>query len=216
MRERAHRGGDRIGLGARAEDRQEHGLRVGRADARLVELVRDQRLDAAADQRPVADLAVVHEQPAPIGERVAVRPRRRRAGRGAHMREEQMRADVAAEMAQVLVRPGRPHLAIEPGLGVLRVVPAEPEAVAIGRGVALQRAHALHDERMRGRRDVALELDGFTAIGDPAAHRSDSFRRHDNAEQRLICQSLSDRKFDDFGFREGIYRCRQTKAALTT
>ena len=28
----------------------------------------------------------------------------------------EMRADVAAEIAQVLVRPGRPHLAIEPGL----------------------------------------------------------------------------------------------------
>ena len=47
---------------------------------------------------------------------MAVRPRDRRAGRGAHMREKQMRADVAAEIAQVLVRPGRAHLAIEPRL----------------------------------------------------------------------------------------------------
>ena len=32
------------------------------------------------------------------------------------MGEEQMRADMAAQVAQVLVRPGRPHLAIEAGL----------------------------------------------------------------------------------------------------
>src|SRR5687767_3515939 len=103
---------------------------------------------------------------------MAVRPRGRSAGRSAHMREKQMRADVAAQMAQVLVRPGRTHFAIEARLTVMRVIPAEPEAVAVGRGIALQRTHALHHERMCRRRDVMLELDGFSAIGDPAAHRA--------------------------------------------
>ena len=52
------------------------------------------------------------------------------------MGEEQVRADVAAEMAQVLVRPGRTHLAIEAGLLVLAlgvVAGAGSQAVERGR-----------------------------------------------------------------------------------
>src|SRR5262245_6433940 len=124
---------DRILVAAGAEDGEKHRLRIGRPDARAVDLVGDQRLDLAAQARPVADQAVVHEQPAPASEGVAVRPRDRRPGRGAHMREIEMRADVAAQIAQVLVRPGRPDLAIKPGLGML-AVPAHPEAVAVGGG----------------------------------------------------------------------------------
>src|SRR6476469_4626967 len=90
------------------------------------------------------------------------------------MREEEIRADVAAEVPQVLVRPGRAHLALEARLAVVRVIPAEPEPVAVGRGVAFHGAHALHHERVGRRRHIAFELDGLSAIGDPAAHRADS------------------------------------------
>src|SRR5262249_38360620 len=90
-------------------------------------------------------------------------------GRGAHMGKEQMRADMSAEMAQVLVRPRRAHLAVETRLIVTRV-PAEPEAVAVDAGERLDRAHALLDQRVRGRRDVVLERDRLSPIGDPAAH----------------------------------------------
>src|SRR4029078_3237086 len=140
--ERTNRRANGVGLGARAEDRQEYGLGVGRADAGLVEVVGDQRFDPATDQRPVADLPVVHEQPFAECEGMAVRAGRRRAGRGAHMREEQMRADVTAEMSQVLVRPGRAHLAVETGLAVVRVIPAEPEALAGALRAALHCAYA--------------------------------------------------------------------------
>src|SRR2546423_14500558 len=77
-----------------------------------------------------------------------------------------------ARKAHVSVRPPRAHFAIKSGLAVMRVVPAESETVAVGRGVAFQRSHALHHERMGGRRDIALEFDRLPAIGDPTAHRA--------------------------------------------
>ena len=105
-----------------------------------------------------ADQAVVHEHPAAAGERMAVRPGDRGAGRGADMGEKEVRADVAAEVAQVLVRPGRAHLAIEARLGVL-AVPAQPEAVAVGAGGRFERVQALHHQRMGGRGHVLFERD---------------------------------------------------------
>src|SRR5579871_5544648 len=119
-------GAERVLVAARAQDRQEYRFRIGGADARAVELVRDQRLDLAPQSAPIADHAVMHEQPAPARERMAVRARDRRPGRGAHMGEIEVGMDVAAQVAQVLVRPGRPHLAIEPGFRML-AVPSEPK-----------------------------------------------------------------------------------------
>src|SRR5262252_7385595 len=72
-------------------------------------------------------------------------------------------------MPQVLVRPGRAHLAVDARL-IVAGVPAEPETVAVDTGERLDRAHALLDERMRRRGDVVLQRDRLSAIGDPAAH----------------------------------------------
>src|SRR5262249_56994989 len=88
--------------------------------------------------------------------------------------EEQMRADVAAQMPEVFVRPRGAHLAIQPGL-LMAAVPAEPEAVAVDAGKRLDRAHALLDERMRRRGNVVLERDRLSPIGDPAAHGANPF-----------------------------------------
>ena len=77
--------------------------------------------------------------------------------------------NVPAQIAQILVRPGRPDLAIQPRLRVL-AVPAEPEAVAIGAGGGFERPHALRNQGMRRRGDVMLKRDALTPIGDPAAH----------------------------------------------
>src|SRR5205814_9247332 len=73
------------------------------------------------------------------------------------------------QMPQVLVGPRRPHRAVEARL-VVAGVPAETEAVAVDAGQRFERPHALLDERMARRRDVVLERDRFSAIGDPAAH----------------------------------------------
>jgi len=85
------------------------------------------------------------------------------------MREEQMRAQVTAEIAQVFVRPGRTRLPVQAGLGVL-AIPAEPETVAIAAGGGFQRADALRDQRMLGLGDIGLERRRLASIRDPAAH----------------------------------------------
>src|SRR5437868_1599437 len=98
-----------------------------------------------------------------MDEGMAVRPRGRRRGRGAHMGEEEMRRDVAAQMLEVLVRPGGPDLAIEAGLE-LPVVPAEPEAVALRRAERLLGGDALAHQRMLRLGDVARERNGAAPI----------------------------------------------------
>ena len=80
-----------------------------------------------------------------------------------------MRADVTAEIAQVVVRPRRTDLAIQAGLGMF-AVPAEAEAVAIGGGCTFECADALLYQRMRWRSHIMLEGGLFTAIGNPASH----------------------------------------------
>ena len=49
-------------------------------------------------------------------------------------------------------------------------VPADPETVAVGRGLALQRLAALADQRILRLEDQRVEVDGHTAVGQPAAH----------------------------------------------
>src|SRR2546421_300049 len=128
-----------------------------------------------------------------------------------------MRADVAAEMPQVFVRPGWAHLAIKPGLAVMRVVPAKPETIAVGRGVAFQRPHALHHERVGRRRDIALEFDRFPAIGDPTAHRATPSGVMITPETGNLSARIAIRRRNtaNFRFQSEIHRCRQTNAALT-
>jgi len=60
------------------------------------------------------------------------------------MGEEQARADLPGQAAQVGVVSGRRDLALEPGFRGL-AVPAEAEAVAIGQGLGLDGAQAQVD-----------------------------------------------------------------------
>src|SRR5580693_2543784 len=113
----------------------------------------------------MAEAAIVHEHEAPMREGMAVRPRRRRRGRGPHMGEEKMRMDMPAEVLEILVGPGRPHLAIEPRL-VVPGIPAEAEAVALRRAERLFGIDALAHERMLGCGHIAFEGDGAALVGD--------------------------------------------------
>ena len=131
-----------------ARRQEEDRFRIRRAEAAVVELVRDQRLEPALDARIAADLAVMHEEVAAMGEGMAVGPGGRGAGGGAHMGEEQAGAHLIAQGAQVLVGPGGPHLAVDARLGPL-AVPADAEAVAVGLGLGLGRVKRLVDQRMR-------------------------------------------------------------------
>jgi hypothetical protein len=72
----------------------------------------------------------MHEEPPVIGEGVTVHADDGGCRRGADMREKQMRAEVPAEMAKIVVAPGRAHFVIKPRLAVL-AVPAKAKAIAI-------------------------------------------------------------------------------------
>ena len=74
----------------------------------------------------------MHEQPAVMAERVAVGLLHGAADRRPDMREEQRRADVAGELAQVVVVPGR-FGAAEDARRVGGAVPTDAEPVAVGR-----------------------------------------------------------------------------------
>jgi hypothetical protein len=137
-----------------------------------VKLVRDQSLDLAAQPAPIADEAVVHEQPLATSKGMAIDAGDRRAGRGTDMGEEQVRLQVPAQVAQVLVRPGRPDLAIEARLGVIAAVPAKAEAVAVDAGGRLKGVDTLRNQRMRRLGDVVLERSHLSAICNPAAHKN--------------------------------------------
>ena len=115
------------------------------------------------------DLAVVHEQPRAEAERMAVRAGGRCARRRADVGEEGPRRQLRAERQQVLVRPGRRDLAIDAG-DVAVAIPAEAEAVAVRRRLALGGVQRLVDERPRRLGDDFLEPDGRARISDPATH----------------------------------------------
>jgi hypothetical protein len=59
-----------------------------------IEAIIDHRFQPAPHPLIAADLAVVHEQPLAVRERVAIGARSRRAGRSAHVRQEQAGADL--------------------------------------------------------------------------------------------------------------------------
>src|SRR5215831_609121 len=70
---------------------------------------------------------------------------------------------------EILVRPCRPYLAVQPWFGV-HAVPAKSETVAVDARRRLERLDTLRNQGMRGRRDVVFEGNRFSAIRNPAAH----------------------------------------------
>ena len=78
---------------------------------------------------------------------MAVRLLDGRPDRRADVGEEQRRAHVTRELAQVLVIPGRPDAAEHPGHG-RGVIPADAESVAVGRLSPEPGVQALVDQRM--------------------------------------------------------------------
>ena len=91
------------------------------------------------------DDAVVHEQPAAVAERMAVRLLDRRARCRAHVREEQRGLDVGGKLAQVGVTPSRRDAVVH-ARALAGAVPAEPEAVAVRGLGAHPRVQALVDQ----------------------------------------------------------------------
>src|SRR5205807_1294130 len=67
----------------------------------------DREHEVALDRQPVVDESVVHPEPLAVVEGMTVRLLHRGPRRGADMREEEVRLDVAGDLPQVAVVPGR-------------------------------------------------------------------------------------------------------------
>ncbi len=134
-----------------------------------IEAVVDHRFQPAAHPLIAADLAVMHEQPFAVRERMAVGARGGGPGRGAHMRQEQAGADLVRQALQVLVVPGRQDVAID-ARGRPVAIPADAEAIAIGRHMAVAGAQTLADQGIARLEQNLVEIDRVAAIGKPPAH----------------------------------------------
>ncbi|KAG0761407.1 hypothetical protein G6F22_018884 [Rhizopus arrhizus] len=175
---RAHHAGqrrDRVFLQAERQRQQEHHLGIRRPFQRPEIRRRDHQHQIAAQERIVADDAVMYEQPLPVPERMAVGLLRGRIGGRADVRDEERRMDRARRLAQVAVVPGGMHAAIaERRFGRLTrrgaAIPAQAEAVAVRGGGAQASVQALVDQRVLGFEENALHLQGTTGVSQPTTH----------------------------------------------
>jgi hypothetical protein len=94
----------------------------------------------------------------------------RRAGRRADVREEQRRLDAGREVAQVDVTPRGGDAAIATGPTAVGPVPAQPEAVAVGRLDAHPGVQALVDQAVVGLEEQLVDSHRLTEERIPAAH----------------------------------------------
>ena len=95
----------------------------------------------------LAERAIVHPQPIVMAERVAVAALHRRAGRRPNVGEEQRSTYLTSNLPQVDVIPRRLNALEDCRFGALSV-PADPEAVTVGRCGAHPGVQALVDDRM--------------------------------------------------------------------
>src|SRR5215213_7755054 len=122
----------RIIFQAESERQVEQHLGIGRSlHVRIQRLVHSER-EIALYAMEVAYEAVVNPQPRAVAEGVAVGLLDGRARGGSDVGEEQRRVYVASDLAEVSVVPGRLDTS-EDGRGLgIRVIPSDPEAVAVG------------------------------------------------------------------------------------
>ena len=150
--------GRRVVLQTEREREVEHQLRVGRALDLRVERRVDGEREVSLGVVEAVEEAVVHEQPAAVPERVAVRLLDRRPRGGADVREDEPRAELARELAQVAVVPGRLD-AVEDAGCVGLVVPAHAEAIAVCCFGAHRRVQALVHQGVSRRIERFFEED---------------------------------------------------------
>lgn len=162
--------GQRGLLQAVGQRETKHQFGVGRAFQRREQRGVDLHRQVAAQLVEIADQPIVREQPAAVAERMAVGFLHGRIGRRADMRDEHARVDRAGRFAQIAVVPGGMHGAVAERQFIGMAVPADPEAVAVGRRHAEFRMQALVDQRMLRAKQHGLERDRIAGVGEPAAH----------------------------------------------
>ena len=121
-----------VGKSERQREEEEH-LRVGLALDPRVQRWIDGECELALHGGELVDEAVVHEQPAVVTERMAVRLLHRAADRSPDVGEEVTRANVVGDLLEVVVVPRRLDAVEHAWFGVVSAVPPDPEAVAVRR-----------------------------------------------------------------------------------
>lgn len=163
--------GERIVLEPEREREMEHDFGIRRSFDRREQPGIDAHHQVAPQRVIAADQAVVSEQPAAAAKRMAVGFLHGRVGRRAHVRDKERRANRTRGLAQVAVVPGGTHAAIDERNLVGLSVPADAEAVAVGRRRAHPRMQALIDQRMLRAKQHGFERNRIAGVGEPAAHR---------------------------------------------
>jgi hypothetical protein len=171
--ERAGNRGGRILVETKRQPEEEENLRVGRALDERIEPRIDREHEVALHLQPIRNNAVVRPQPLAVAERVAVRLLHRRSRRRADVGDEEVRLDVAGELAQVAVVPGRFH-ALE-GARAVPAVPADPEAVPVRRLRAHARLQALLDQGVLRPIEDLVHQNRLSGIRKPTTHDPSPF-----------------------------------------
>jgi hypothetical protein len=150
----------RIFFEAKRERQVEQHLGIGRSlHVRIQRLVHGDR-EIALYAMEVAYETVVNPQPLTVAERVAVGLLDSRARGGSDVGQEQWRLDVGGDLSQVSVVPGRLDASENGGGLAIRVIPADPEAVAVGGIDAQAGVAALVDEGVLGFVEQLFDEDG--------------------------------------------------------
>src|SRR6516165_10435586 len=90
---------------------------------------------------------------------------------------------------EILVRPCRPYLAVQPRFGV-SAVPAKAETVPVDARRRLERLDTLRNQGMRGCRDVMFQGSRLSAIRNPTAHAIASPVKPPNVASRINSVTL--------------------------
>ena len=170
--------GERIVLEPVRQREVEHQLGVGRALDPGEETGVDGEQQVAPQSLVVLDEAVVHEEPAAMAERVAVRLLDRGPGRGPDVGQEERRGDPRRDLMQVAVAPRGRDAAVQ-ARGLVVAVPAQPEAVRVGVAAGEAVAAALLDERVRRVVQERRRPDRVARVRHPAAHIGQPNRAHE-------------------------------------
>jgi hypothetical protein len=181
--ERTGDGTRRIVLEPVGERHEEKHLGVGRAFELRVQRRVDCDHEVAFDALEIPDQPVVHPEPAAVAERVAVRLLDCGARRGADVREDDSRSDMAGELTQVALVPGGLD-AVKHGWCVFTAVPADAEAVAVRRLRAELRVEALVDQRVLRFIEQSLEQDRGAGVCEPATQLTSDYRPGDSKAHR--------------------------------
>src|SRR5215208_5794971 len=160
---------------AERESEEEQRLRVGRSlDAGIQRRI-NRHQQISFDLMEAADRAVVHPEPLLVTEGMAVGALHRRSRRGSDVGKQNRRANLARELAEILVIPRRLDV-LEQRRSRAVAVPPDAETVAVGGGGTHTRVQALVDQRVRRTKEHVLHQYRVAGVSHPSTHEQSETR----------------------------------------